>query len=250
VANGTQKSYTLVGADIGHTIRVRVTAVNADGSAAAQSAPTAPVQSGASQNAAPKNSSPPTISGSARVGEQLTASDGSWSGNPSSFAYQWQRCDADGSNCANLGATSKTYTLQPTDLGFRLRVRVTAKNDKGSTTANSGLTAIVEPAAKITNQRPTVTILSIRFLGARIYARFRACDDSLKNLTILETDSKPGALSYTRRFSTLVPPRPCGAYTRNWLPAPRFRHGRYTVTLRARDKSGRTSLPARRTFVR
>ena len=32
VANGTQKTYTLVGADAGNTMRVRVTATNADGS--------------------------------------------------------------------------------------------------------------------------------------------------------------------------------------------------------------------------
>jgi hypothetical protein len=94
-------------------------------------------------------------------------------------------------------------------------------------------------------------ILSTRFLGARIYARYRICDDSNKNLTIIQTDSRPGRLSYTRRFSTLAAPRPCGVYTRSWVPAQRFRDaGRYTVTLRAHDKSGFTSLPSRRTFAR
>jgi hypothetical protein len=93
-------------------------------------------------------------------------------------------------------------------------------------------------------------ILSVRFAGARVYARMRVCDDSRKNLTMIERDSKPGVLSYTRRFATLVPPRPCAALTRSWLPVSRFRHGRYTLTLWARDKSGKTSLPARRTFVR
>ena len=38
---------------------------------------------------------------------------------------------------------------------------------------------------------------------------------------------------------------------RSWLPAQRFRGpGRYTITLRAQDSSGRTSLPAQRTFRR
>jgi hypothetical protein len=84
-----------------------------------------------------------------------------------------------------------------------------------------------------------------------VYARFRICDDSPGNLTIIETDARPGRPSFTRRFATLVPPRPCGVYTRNWLPAQRFRgHGRYTITLSARDKSGLTSLPARRSFSR
>ncbi|MBA2384511.1 MAG: hypothetical protein H0V68_07610 [Actinobacteria bacterium] len=252
VANGTQKTYTLVGADAGRTMRVRVTATNADGSASAQSAQTAAVAERAGSPAAPKNTALPTISGTARVGQQLTASEGSWSGNPDAYAFQWQRCDADVVLCSSIvGATAKTYLVRIADLGYRLRVRVTARNDKGSGTANSALSAIVAPAVAITNRRPTLTILSIRFSGAQVYARFRICDDSLKNLTIIQTDSRPGKLSYTRRFTTLVPPRPCGVYTRNWLPAPRFRGpGKYIVTLRARDKSGLTSLPARRTFNR
>jgi len=70
-------------------------------------------------------------------------------------------------------------------------------------------------------------------------------------VTILATDSRPGVSSYTRRFTTLVAPKPYGAYSRHWVPVARFRgHGKYTVTLRARDKSGLTSLPAHRTFMR
>jgi hypothetical protein len=106
------------------------------------------------------------------------------------------------------------------------------------------------PPPGTVNQRPTIRILSARFRGSRIYLRLRVCDDSRKNLTILERDSKPGVRPFTRRFMTLRPPRPCAALTRSWRPAPRFREGRYTVTLWARDKSGKTSLPARRTFVR
>jgi hypothetical protein len=252
VANGTQQTYTLVGADAGHTMRVRVTATNADGSASAESAQTQAVAA-ATSSAAPKNTALPTISGTARVGQTLTADNGSWSGSPTSFAYQWQRCNADNLvGCVDVvGATGKTYLLRLADLGFRLRVKVTAKNAKGAATATSATTAIVAPTVTITNKRPTLTILSARFLGAAVYARFRICDDSMKNLTIIETDSRPGVLSYTRRFTTLVAPRPCGVYTRHWTPVARFRGaGRYTLTLRARDKSGLTSLPARRSFAR
>jgi len=250
-ANGTQKTYTLVGADAGHTIRVRVTATNADGSASAESAQTDQVAP-ATSTVAPKSTALPVITGTARVGQTLTTNDGSWTGNPTSFAYQWQRCDADNTGCTNVvGATAKTYLLRTADLGFRLRVKVTARNAKGATTATSATTGIVAPAVTITNKRPTLTILSARFLGATMYARFRICDDSLKNLTIIETDSRPGQLSYTRRFTTLIAPRPCGVYTRHWTPVARFRGpGRYSLTLRARDKSGLTSLPARRTFAR
>jgi hypothetical protein len=251
VANGTQKTYTLVGADAGHTIRVRVTATNADGSGSAESAQTDQIAP-ATSTSAPKNTARPVISGTARVGQTLTANEGSWTGNPTSFAFQWQRCDADAVACTNVvGATARTYLLHVVDLGFRMRVKVTARNAKGATTATSAATAIVAPAVAITNKRPTLTILSARFLGATMYARFRICDDSLKNLTIIETDSRPGVLSYTRRFTTLIAPKPCGVYTRHWTPVARFRGpGRYTLTLRARDKSGLTSLPARRSFAR
>jgi hypothetical protein len=250
VANGTQKTYTLVGADAGHTMRVRVTATNADGSNSAQSDQTA-VVAAATSSAAPKNTAPPTISGTPKVGQTLTADPGSWSGNPTSFAYQWQRCDADVVACSSVvGATGKTYGVSVADLGYRLRVVVKAQNDKGSATANSAITTVVAPALVITNHRPTLTILKVEFVGSTVYARFRICDDSFKNLAIIETDSRPGKRSYTRRFATLIPPMPCGVYTRHWTPVARFRGpGRYTLTLRARDKSGLTSLPARRSFL-
>jgi hypothetical protein len=247
-AVGAGKTYNVVAADAGHTLRVVVTAVNADGARSAVSAQTAVVSS----PGAPDNTGRPAITGTAEEGQTLTSSEGAWSGSPTSFAYQWQQCDSDGSNCANIaGATAQTYLVRAADIGFRLRVQVTATNDKGKGTALSAVTAIVDPKTEITNARPTLRIISVRFQGARVYARFRICDDKPSNLTIIETDSRPNKASYTRRFSTIIPPQPCGVYTRNWLPALRFRgHGRYTITLRARDKSGLTSLPARRSFVR
>jgi hypothetical protein len=243
------KTYRVGQVDVGHTLRVRVTAINADGSTNARSEQTEVVAS----NAAPlTNTARPTISGEARVGQELSASEGTWTGNPTSFAFQWQRCDVDTLTCANvIGATGRSYGVRLADLGFRLRVEVTARTDNRSGTAMSNATAIVVPTTPITNRRPTLRIIAVRFTGARVYARFRICDDTARNLAILVTETRPGVRSANRRFATRVPPRPCGAYTRNWLPAPRFRGpGRYTITLRARDVSGLTSLPARRTFRR
>jgi hypothetical protein len=251
VANGTQKTYTLVGVDSGNTMRVRVTATNADGSASAQSDKTTAVEP-ATSSAAPKNTGTPTIAGTAKVGQTLTADNGSWTGSPTAYTYAWQRCDADVASCANVvGATGKTYGVRIDDLGYRLRVSVTARNAKGNATASSAITPIVQPTVRVTNGRPTLKIVSIRLSGPTVYARFRICDDSHKNLTVLATDSRPGVASYTRRFTTLAAPRPCGVYTRHWTPVARFRGpGRYTVTLKARDKSGLTSLAAKRTFIR
>jgi hypothetical protein len=243
------QTYRLGQADVGRTMRVRVTAVNADGATPARSEQTDVIAS----NAAPlTNTARPTITGEARVGQELSASEGTWTGNPTSFSFQWHRCNIDAISCLDVtGATGRTYGVRLADLGFRLRVQVTARKDGRSGAANSAPTAVVEPTTPVTNARPTLRILKVTFLGARIYVRFRVCDDQPRNLGILVRETRPGVRPSLRRFANRVPPRPCGAYTRSWLPAQRFRgDGRYTITLRARDASGRTSPTAQRTFRR
>lgn len=139
IANATASTYKLTSADVGHTIRV--TAKDSTGST--QSAPTAVVASAT----APKNTAPPAISGTAQVGSTLTASQGTWSGNPTKYTYAWNRCDSKGNNCAAIsGATSSTYTVTAADAGTTLRVAVTASNSTGSTTATSAPTASVPVA--------------------------------------------------------------------------------------------------------
>jgi hypothetical protein len=243
-----QRTYTLDANDVGRAVRVLVTASNADGSATATSDPTARIAS----SSGPKNTARPSVSGALRVGEELTADAGTWTGAPDRFAFQWQRCASDGTACADVaGATGNSYGVRSADVRKRLRVVVTATNTAGSSTATSDLTGLVAASVVARNQRPSVAIVNARLLGARVYARFRICDDSRKNVTILQTDARPGVPSYTRRFATLRPPLRCGLYSRTWRPAPRFRaDGRYIVILRARDKSGLLSAPARRVFFR
>ena len=97
--------------------------------------------------APPANQSPPIISGTAQVGQTLSASTGTWSGSPTSFAHQWRRCDSGGTGCADLpGAGASSYTLVQGDVGSTLRVRVTATNDAGSSSAESSQTAVVTDA--------------------------------------------------------------------------------------------------------
>ncbi len=151
IGGATTQAYVVSGADAGSRLRVRVTASNADGSATAASDATELIPA---QAQAPVSTGEPAISGSPRVGSALTASQGSWANNPTSFAYQWVRCPAtggrpDGSDCAVIpGATTQVYTVGTSDVGRRLRVRVTAANSAGSATAASNATGIVpQPAA-------------------------------------------------------------------------------------------------------
>lgn len=114
--------------------------------------------------AVPKNTAEPSISGNTRVGSTLSASRGTWSGSPTSYAYQWVRCDAsggqpDGSDCAAIGgATTSKYVLANADVGRRLRVRVTASNSDGSATVASNPTGVVSSAsAPVNTRRPTIS---------------------------------------------------------------------------------------------
>ncbi len=77
--------------------------------------------------AKPVNTALPTISGIVQVGQTLSASTGTWSNSPASWAYQWQN---EGS--AISGATAATYTLTSGDIGGLITVVVTATNLAGS----------------------------------------------------------------------------------------------------------------------
>jgi glucose/arabinose dehydrogenase len=104
----------------------------------------------------PTNTAAPTVSGSAVVGETLTASNGSWSGTaPITYARQWQRCTV-GSTCADIsGATGASYSPQVADQAKTIRVRITASNSGGSSAA---LSAAVGPVVAGENSLPVPVI--------------------------------------------------------------------------------------------
>ena len=129
IGGATAQTYVLVPADIGSTIRIRVTATNIVGTpVSADSAETAQIS-----GRAPVNTALPVVTGNPQENSTLSATGGTWTGTqPINLAYQWLRCDAAGANCADIGgATSQTYRLAPADVGHRIRVRVTATNIVG-----------------------------------------------------------------------------------------------------------------------
>ena len=137
ISGATSGTYALVNADDGHTIRVAVTATNPYGSGAAASAQYP--ASGTVTRFAPANTVRPVISGTAAVGQTLTASTGTWDYLPTSYTYQWQRCNSNnGASCSNItNATANTYLVAAADNNHWLRVVVTATNASGSASSNS-----------------------------------------------------------------------------------------------------------------
>ena len=95
----------------------------------------------------PKNTSLPTITGTTEQGQTLTAHAGQWTGDqPISYKWRWKRCNAFGQKCANItGGTSQAYVLKNADVGFKLRINVTATNGAGSSVVESDPTALVQP---------------------------------------------------------------------------------------------------------
>jgi hypothetical protein len=141
IAGAADVDYLLVAADAGHTIQARVSATDAAGTTAALSNRSAVVV------ALPGVTKAPRISGRTRVGRRLSAGRGSWTNSPTTYGYQWLRCNARGGSCVAIRrAANSTYRLVGRDVGHRLRLRVTALNAAGSSTATSRPSARVSGA--------------------------------------------------------------------------------------------------------
>ena len=201
VPAATQRTFVLRPADVGRTVRVLVTAINAAGQATANSRPSAVVAG----NAPPQSQTRPTISGTPAVGEELTANQGEFTNAPDRFTYQWQRCDVDGANCVSVaGATSQVYGVRSADLGRTLRVQVTARNDAGMTTATSDRTRVVQAAGggATTTGTTTGTTTSSGGSGSAVSVSQVALPDRLiiSRVAFIPSTIQSRTASFTARF--------------------------------------------------
>jgi subtilisin family serine protease len=97
----------------------------------------------------PANMQAPAVTGLVQYGSLLGASAGTWSGIPTSFTYQWYRCDGSGSNCSQIAAaTGQNYpVLASADVGSTFRVTVTGVNGVGSNSAQSTASSVAATAS-------------------------------------------------------------------------------------------------------
>jgi hypothetical protein len=126
IAGATDSSYILGAADIGKTIKVKVTGKKTGFKDAANTSKSS------KKVVALKFTAPtPTISGTLAVGQTLSADSGVWTPLPDSpLSYQWYR-----SGKAIKGATGETYLLVNADKDKTIKVKVTGKKTGYATTS-------------------------------------------------------------------------------------------------------------------
>ena len=160
IASATASAYTLVDADLGTTLKVRVSFTDdASNAETRTSAATAAVAAAANTPA----TGAPTITGTAQVGQTLTAGttaimDADGLTTPS-YTYQWIRVATDNSETNIAGATASTYTLVAADQGTTVKVGVSFTDDANNPeTRTSAATAAVSAAANTpATGAPTIT---------------------------------------------------------------------------------------------
>jgi hypothetical protein len=98
----------------------------------------------------PENTGLPVVSPTTPVqGTLEAATRGIWANEPTSYTYQWERCNAAGEGCEPIsGASGSKYTPVAGDVGHALVVEVTAKNEFGWSSARSKATGAVLAAGK------------------------------------------------------------------------------------------------------
>ena len=130
IQGATNSTYTLIEADEGKTVRVRVSFTDDAGNDETLTSEATDAVAAAPQPNNPATGAP-TISGTAQVGETLTADTSSIADadglDDAVFGYQWL---ADGTDIT--GATGSTYTLADADEGKAIQVQVSFTDDAGN----------------------------------------------------------------------------------------------------------------------
>ncbi len=187
ISGATSLTYTLVAADLGKTIKVKVSFTDdASNAETLTSAATSAVTSASNTPA----TGAPAISGTAQVGQTLTAAtsdimDADGLTTPG-YTYQWIRVN--GTDADISGATSNTYTLVAADLGKTIKVKVSFTDDASNAeTLTSAATAAVAAAATVPD---AITDLLATPGNTQVTLSWTAFDDGGSTITKFEYRQK------------------------------------------------------------
>ena len=156
ITSATDSTYTLVATDEGGTIRVKVVFTDDAGNLETRT-------SVATSSVAARPNSPgtgaPTISGTAQVGETLTADTSGIAGTGGlMIGYRWIRNDGT-SDTGILYATDSTYTLVAADEGKTIKVKVSLTDNAGNveTLTSTATSAVAARHNNAATGAPTIT---------------------------------------------------------------------------------------------
>ena len=145
ITGATAATYTLTTADQGKTLTVHVIGSKAGYTTVDRASAKTAAISGL------LTSPTPTVSGTTRVGQKLTATPGTWGPAPVTLAYQWYRAGV-----KITGATAATYTLTTADQGKTLTVHVIGSKT-GYTTVDKASAKTAPISGLLTAATPTIT---------------------------------------------------------------------------------------------
>lgn len=229
----TTQSYLASQDELGDALSCTVAAANAGGGGSPAASATIAVVS-----PQPVSSAAPTISGSTVVGRRLSESHGTWSNAPTSFTYEWQRCNRLRANCrAIAGATGRSYTVAVADAASTLRVLETAANSRAASAPASS-----QPTAVVTVPPAGVALIRATILSGSASAsfRFRATGDSTGvRCALVRSPKRAGART----------PRPDYAPCRSPVTFKHLRTGGYVFHVRAVELDGAAGGAVSYTFA-
>ena len=205
INGATDSSYTLVAADAGKAIKVKVSFTDDAGSdEQLTSAVTGAVAAAPSPPNTPATGLP-TITGTAQVGETLSAdttgiADDDGLDN-ATFSYQWLADDAEIN-----GATASTYTLADADAGKAIKVKVSFTDDAGndeelSSAATGAVAAVVNPPLTASAQNvPSSHDGSATFIFELRFSEELVSDFSYVTMRDHVLTVTGGSVTYVRRL--------------------------------------------------
>jgi virginiamycin B lyase len=112
----------------------------------------------------PENLEAPAVYGDRWEGLRLKARPGLWTQAPTSFGYEWLRCETASGPCRPIpGASDTEYVLREGDVSNLIQVRVTASNAHGAgKPADSGFPGFVRPGGELALTSGTATLVRYR----------------------------------------------------------------------------------------